>query len=81
MTSHTHYVFQEHRSNEIYSFSTSFKWQEDTGLPLAEILVLLGFFMIYIVEEVVHHGMDWYYGKYLAKVSIRSRYIICNMLK
>ena len=43
--------------------------QEDTGLPLAEILVLLGFFMIYIVEEVVHHGMDWYYGKYLSKVS------------
>ena len=29
--------------------------------------------MIYIVEEVVHHGMDWYYGKYLAKVSIRCR--------
>ena len=44
-------------------------------MPLAEILVLLGFFMIYIVEEVVHHGMDWYYGKYLAKVSIRSRYM------
>jgi len=43
--------------------------QEDTGLPLAEILVLLGFFMIYIVEEVVHHGMDWYYGKYLSKAN------------
>ena len=52
-------------------------------MPLAEILVLLGFFMIYIVEEVVHHGMDWYYGKYLAKVSIiRSRciiHVLCNM--
>jgi len=26
----------------------------DTGLPLAEIIVLCGFFMIYIVEELVH---------------------------
>ncbi len=34
--------------------------QEDTGMPLAEILVLLGFFMIYIVEELVHHGVEWY---------------------
>ena len=25
-----------------------------SGLPLAEIIVLCGFFMIYIVEEVVH---------------------------
>ena len=25
-----------------------------TGMPLAEIIVLCGFFMIYIVEEMVH---------------------------
>ena len=25
--------------------------------------------MIYIVEEVVHHGMEWYYSKYVSKVS------------
>ena len=29
----------------------------DPGLPLAEILVLCGFFMIYLVEELVHHFM------------------------
>jgi hypothetical protein len=38
-------------------------------MPLAEILVLLGFFMIYIVEEVVHHGVDWYHKKHVAKVA------------
>ena len=34
----------------------------DTGLPIAEILVLCGFFMIYVVEELTHLGIDCFCG-------------------
>ena len=30
----------------------------DTGMPIAEILTLCGFFMIYIVEEITHLLID-----------------------
>ncbi|TRY69311.1 hypothetical protein TCAL_09730 [Tigriopus californicus] len=40
--------------NEFLEFNIQQQTIPDTGLPLAEIFVLCGFFMIYIVEELVH---------------------------
>ncbi|TRY68979.1 hypothetical protein TCAL_09729, partial [Tigriopus californicus] len=40
--------------NEFLEFNIQQQTIPDTGLPLAEIFVLCGFFMIFIVEELIH---------------------------
>ena len=46
----THYWLHQILTNNSNTATTALL----SGLPLAEIIVLCGFFMIYIVEEVVH---------------------------
>lgn len=44
--------------NEFLEFNIQQHTIPDTGLPLAEIFVLCGFFMIYLVEELVHMAIS-----------------------
>jgi hypothetical protein len=41
-----------------------------SGMPIAEILVLCGFFMVYIVEEVTHIVVDKLHKSKVSDVSI-----------
>eukprot|EP00095_Tigriopus_kingsejongensis_P011255 maker-scaffold708_size108518-snap-gene-0.13 protein:Tk11255 transcript:maker-scaffold708_size108518-snap-gene-0.13-mRNA-1 annotation:"zinc transporter zip3 isoform x1" len=49
--------------NEFLEFNIQQGTITDTGLPLAEIFVLCGFFMIYLVEELVHIVIEHWHAK------------------